>query len=307
MTIHHLDDRVPHSRFDKAVPPRLTVAPGDTVVLETLEGSGQVQPDWTAADFARIDPSRVHALTGPVRVEGAEPGDALRVDVLDVQHKGWGWTAVWPDFGLLAGEFAQMYLHHCRLVGDTCEFSEGIRIPAEPFCGVMGVAPAEGSLSSHAPGPHGGNLDVRHLTAGTSLWLPVLADGALFSCGDGHAAQGDGEVNGSGIEAAMTVTLRFDLVKQTPLAGLRFQSSPGRRLSRCDSRGYYVVTAHGPDLYASAQQATRDMIAHLVNTYGLSREVAYCLCGAAVDLKISQVVDRPDWMVSAYLPLAIFP
>jgi acetamidase/formamidase len=306
VTPYHLDDCAPHSRFDKDMAPRLTVCPGDTVVLETLEGGGQVEPDWTAADFVRIDPSRVHALTGPVRVEGAEPGDALRVEILDLQHKGWGWTAVWPNFGLLTGEFPEMYLHHCRLVGDTCEFSDHIRIPIEPFCGVMGVAPAEGSVITHAPGPHGGNLDIRHLTPGTVVWLPVLAEGALFSCGDCHATQGDGEVNGSGIEAPMTVTLRFGLEKGANLKGLRFQTPAEQRLSRADAKGYYVVTAYGPDLYVNAQQATRDMIAHLVKTYGLSREAAYCLCGAAVDLKISEIVDRPDWIVSAYLPLAIF-
>ncbi|MCE9616075.1 MAG: acetamidase/formamidase family protein [Lentisphaerae bacterium] len=306
MTTHHVDDRAPHSQFDRMLPPRLTVRPGDTVVFETLEGGGQVQPGWTAADFARVDQSRVHALTGPVRVEGAEPGDALRVEILDLQHKGWGWTAVWPAFGLLAGEFPELYLHHCRLVGDACEFSRNIRIPFEPFCGVMGVAPAEGSLRTLAPGPHGGNLDIRHLTPGTVMWLPVLADGALFSCGDCHAAQGDGEVNGSGIEAPMSVTLRFGVEKGANLTGLRFQTPPGRRLSLADEQGYYVVTAHGPDLYANSQQVIRDMIAHLVKTYGLSREAAYCLCGAAVDLKISEIVDRPDWIVSAYLPLAIF-
>lgn len=306
MQSYYLDDKLPHHRFDKTMPPRVCVTPGDTVVFDTLEGGGQVQPDWTAADFSRIDQSRVHALTGPVHVEGAEPGDALRVEILDLKHKGWGWTAVWPSFGLLTGEFPAMYLHHCRLEGDLCVFAERIHIPIEPFCGVMGVAPAGDGVNTHAPGPHGGNLDIRHLTAGTVLWLPVFAEGALFSCGDCHAAQGDGEVNGSGIEAPMTVTLRFGLEKGAGLSGPRFQTPVGRRLSVTDDRGYYVITAHGPDLFVNSQKATREMIAHLVRTYGLSREAAFCLCGAAVDLRISEIVDRPDWIVSAYLPLSIF-
>jgi acetamidase/formamidase len=171
----------------------------------------------------------------------------------------------------------------------------------------MGVAPREvGRLTTIPPRENGGNLDIRHLTPGTTVWFPVLVPGALFSCGDCHSAQGDGEVNGTGIETPMTVTLRFRLVKNANLRELRFQTPAGKKLTVTDDGGYYVTTAHGPDLFEDAQQAVRYMIEHLSNEYDMTPEQAYCLCGAAVDLKISEIVDAPNWIVSAYLPLSLF-
>ena len=240
-------------------------------------------------------------------MEGAEPGDTLVIEVLDLQHKGWGWSAVFPDFGPLAGEFAREYLHHYRLEGEWCWFRDDIRIPCEPFCGVMGVAPREpGRINTMPPRENGGNLDVRHLTAGATVFLPVLAPGALFSCGDCHAAQGDGEINGTGVESPMTVTLRFDLRKDLRVPELQFRTPPGRPLTSAGTDGYFVTTAHGPDLYGNAQQAVRAMLDHLTAEHALTREEAYCLCGAAVDLKISAIVNKPNFLVSAYLPHGIF-
>jgi acetamidase/formamidase len=141
---------------------------------------------------------------------------------------------------------------------------------------------------------------------GTKVWFPVLVPGALFSCGDCHAAQGDGEVNGTGIESPMSVTLRLNLVKDANLRELRFQTPAGKKLTVSDTGGYYVTTAHGPDLFADAQQAVRYMIDYLSTEYDMTPEQAYCLCGAAVDLKISEIVDAPNWIVSAYLPLSMF-
>ncbi len=185
MPTHHLDDACPHAFWDNAFPPRLSIHPGDTVVFETLEGSGQITPAFTAADFGLVDPDRVHALTGPVAVEGAEPGDTLVVEILGLKHKGWGWSAIIPEFGLLAEDFTEPHIHHFKLEGDTCVFKPGIHIPFEPFCGVMGVAPAElGRLDTTPPRLNAGNIDIRHLTAGTRVYLPVLHPGALFSCGD---------------------------------------------------------------------------------------------------------------------------
>ena len=307
MATHHLDDTQPHAFWDNAHPPRLTIQPGDTVVFETLETLGQVTPAWTAADLAGMDRSLVHALTGPVYVAGAEPGDTLVVEVLDLRHKGWGFCAFIPNFALLADEFPGHYIHHCTLDGDVCIFRADIRIPFVPFCGVMGVAPrAPGRLNTSPPRENGGNLDIRQLTVGATAFFPVLVPGALFSCGDCHAAQGDGEINGTGVESPMTVTLRFTLRKGERIPELRFIAPPDQRLNPAGRGGYFVTTAHGPDLYANAQQAVRYMLDHLVATYGLTREDAYCLCGAAVDLKISEVVDRPNWIVSAFLPLSIF-
>jgi len=304
---HHLDVGSPHAFWDNALAPRLTIEPGDTVVFETLEGTGQVTPASPSALLAELDPSLIHALNGPVRVEGAEPGDTLEVEVVSLEHHGWGWNGVIPGFGLLGAEFETPYIHHYALVDDRCHFREGIRIPFEPFCGVMGVAPAEaGRLDTAPPRRNAGNVDVRHLTAGARVRLPVLVEGALFSCGDCHAAQGDGEICGTGIESPMTVTLRFELLSGVETPELRFRTAPGRPLTRADGAGYVVTTAHGPDLFADAQQAVRYLLDDLVAEHGLTREEAYCLCGAAVDLRISEIVDEPNWIVAAYLPLSIF-
>jgi acetamidase/formamidase len=229
------------------------------------------------------------------------------VEIVSLKHKGWGWNGVIPGFGLLGEDFPTPYVHHYKLGRGTCEFRKDIRIPYEPFCGVMGVAPAEaGRLTTIPPRINGGNIDIRHLTPGSKVIFPVLAPGALFSCGDCHAAQGDGEVNGTGIESPMTVTLRFKVLKGANVPELRFTTPPGKKLTVTDEDGYFVTTAHGPDLFRDAQQAVRYMIDYLVQEHAMTREQAFCLCGAAVDLKISEIVDAPNWIVSAYLPLSIF-
>jgi acetamidase/formamidase len=308
MATHHLDDKQPHAFWDNSLAPRIRIQPGDTVVFETLEASSnQITPqsDENALRTLSFDP--IHPLTGPVYVEGAEPGDALVVEIVNLQHKGWGWNAVIPGFGLLGEDFPEPYLHHYPLEGDRCVFREDIVLPFEPFCGVMGVGPREsGRLTTIPPRQNGGNLDIRHLTPGSTAFFPVLVPGALFSCGDCHSAQGDGEVNGTGIETPMIVTLKFDLRKAANIPELRFTTPAGKKLTVADSGGYYVTTAHGPDLFEDAQRAIRYMIDYLAAEHKMSREQAYCLCGAAVDLKISEIVDAPNWIVSAYLPLGIF-
>jgi acetamidase/formamidase len=308
MATYRLDDRSPHAFWDQSLPPRLTIRPGDTVVFETLEASaGQITPRSRSAALATVSFDPIHPLTGPVFVRGAEPGDALAVQVVSLKHKGWGWNAVLPGFGLLANDFTAPYLHHYTLSRGGCVFRKDIVIPYEPFCGVMGVAPRDpGRLTTIPPRENGGNIDIRHLTPGSTLYLPVLVKGALFSCGDCHAAQGDGEVNGTGVESPMSVTLRFGLVKRAKLPELRFKTAAGKPLTRAGAKGYYATTAHGPDLFVNAQTAVRYMVDYVAKTYRMSREQAYCLCGAAVDLKISEIVDAPNWIVSAYLPLGIF-
>jgi acetamidase/formamidase len=306
MTLWRLDDAQPHAFWDNSLEPRARIAPGDTVIFETLEGTGQVTPATGSGALASLRPGLIHPLNGPVVVEGATPGDGLVVEVVALEHKGWGWNGVIPGFGLLGGEFGEPYIHHYRLAGDECFFADDVVIPIEPFCGVMGVAPAEpGRISTAPPRRNGGNLDLRHLTPGARLVLPVLVEGALFSCGDCHAAQGDGEVNGTGVESPMSVTLRFHLRRRGAPATTEFFTRPGP-LSRSERSGYLATTAHGPDLMEDARGAVRSMIDHLVAERGLSREQAYCLCGAAVDLRLSQVVNEPNWLVSAYLPLSIF-
>jgi len=308
MATHHLDDTQPHAFWDNSYPARLRIQPGDTVVFETLEASaGQFGPDSVSEAVRTLNFDLIHPLTGPVFIEGAEPGDALVVDIISLKHKGWGWNAVIPGFGLLAEDFPEPYLHHYKLGETTCEFRSDIQIPYEPFCGVMGVGPREsGRFNTIPPRENAGNIDIRHLTPGSRAFFPVLVPGALFSCGDCHSAQGDGEVNGSGIETKMTVTLTFNLQKGANIPELRFVTPPGKKLTVADEGGYYVATAHGPDLFKDTQQAIRYIIDYLSSEHNLTREQAYCLCGAAVDLKISEVVDAPNWIVSAYLPLSIF-
>jgi acetamidase/formamidase len=300
-----LDDRQPHAFWDNALPPRLSIEAGDTVVFETLEGTGQITPDSPDEALAELRAELIHPLTGPVWIDGAMPGDTLEVEVVALRHKGWGWNGVIPGFGLLGDEFDGPYLHHYSLEADECLFADDIRIPYEPFCGVMGVAPSEeGRFDTAPPRRNGGNVDIRHLTAGARVRLPVLVEGALFSCGDCHAAQGDGEVNGTGIESPMEVTLRFQLHSGLETPELRF-TTPAP-LARADRDTWFATTAHGSDLFANAQQAIRHMLDHLIAEHGLTREQAFCLCGAAVDLRISEIVNEPSSIVSAYLPLSIF-
>ncbi len=308
MATHHLDDTQPHAFWDNSHPPRLVIRPGDVVVFEALEASAnQIGPHSTTDTLKTLSFDPIAPLTGPVHVEGAQPGDALEVEIVSLEHKGWGWSAIIPDFGLLAEDFKEPYLHLSRIEGAWCWFTPHIRVPYEPFCGTMGVAPADsGRFDTLPPRRNGGNLDIRHLTPGARVWLPVLVPGGLFSCGDCHAAQGDGEVNGTAIEIPATVTLRFNLVKDANLPEMRFVTPGGKKLTTVDEGGYYVTTAAGPDLFKNAQQAIRYMIDHLAREYPMTRQEAYCLCGIAVDLKISQIVDTPNWMVSAYVPLSIF-
>lgn len=306
MAEHYLDDSVTQPFWDKSVTPRLTIDAGDTVVIECAEPVGQLTPQSSDEDLANIDFALVHALTGSIAVNGAAAGDALEVEILDMQHKGWGWTGHIPGFGLLQEDFDYSYIHHWELDGDSCRFGvNDITLPFEPFPGCVGVAPAEsGHLTTIPPRINGGNVDVRDLVVGCAFWLPVLAEGALFSTGDCHAAQGQGEVSGTAIESPMTVTMRFNVRKDLSVKELQIRRpSP---MTKTDSAGYHIMTAHGPDLMENAKNAVRYMIEWLVANYGLSESQAYCICSAAGDLKIAEIVDAPNWVVAFHMPLSIF-
>ena len=296
-----------HCRWDNSIAPLATVEPGDVVVLETKEATdGQVFPGCSIDVLRNLDFSVIHPITGPVAVLGAEPGDVLEVEVLDILHKDWGWTAIIPGFGLMADEFDDPFLKIWELQENIAYFKTGIRLPLEPFCGVMGVAPAEaGSLDTIPPRLNGGNIDIKQLVKGSKLLLPVLHPGALFSLGDAHAAQGDGEVCGTAIEGPMTVTVRFGVHKGMSIPELQY-TTPGTAAEKANKKGYYVTTGHSPDLFVAAKNATRNMITHMVKYYDLTRHEAYALCSVAVDLRISEIVDAPNWLVSAFLPLDIF-
>ncbi len=309
---HRLDAGLVHYEWNQAIPPRLAIAPGDTVVFDTRDAAdGYYTPESTDADVAARGPFRGHPLTGPVRVEGARPGDVLVVEILAVRPPAFGWTHIRPGRGLLPEvEFPKPFLQLWDLADGTHARMRGRRdpavaVPMAPFPGVMGVALDEpGGHSTMPPRKNGGNMDIRQLTAGATLYLPVWVDGALFSVGDAHAVQGDGEVCISAVETSAQVTLRFDLVRDRSLYEPRLRT---RGPLAVDGRGpYYVTTAHGPDLFPAAQQAVRYMVDHLVVERGFSREEAYVLCSVAVDLKISEIVDAPNWIVSAFLPESIF-
>ena len=306
MAEYYLDATVTQPYWDNSIEPRLEVEAGDTVVLETPEPCGQVTPEWTDEDLANIDFALIHALVGSIYVKGAGPGDTLEVGVLELKHKGWGWSGHLQHFGLLAEDFDYAYIHHWKLEGDTCYFGvKDIELPFQPFCGTMGVAPREpGRIDTIPPRWNGGNIDIRDLGPGAKVWFPVFVEGALFACGDCHSAQGDGELCGTGVESPMTVTLRLDVRKDLTVDEIQFQTpSP---LTRTDTQGYHATTAHGPDLMENARNATRYMIDWLVENKGLTRSQAYILCSQAADLKISQIVDAPNFIVSAYMPLSIF-
>jgi acetamidase/formamidase len=307
---HHLDRSVAHYEWNNALAPRLEIDPGDTVVFETRDAADRFYSrQSTHADVLNRGPFRGHPLTGPVRVRGAQPGDVLAIDILDVQPGAdFGWTAIRPGRGLLPeADFSKPFLQIWDVSDRThARMGRGIAVPLAPFPGVMGTALDEpGGHSTMPPRKNGGNMDVKQLTAGTTVYLPVWVDGALFSVGDGHGAQGDGEVCVTAVEMMARVTLRFDLRRGRSLAEPQFRTSGP--LGQATNVGpHYATTAHGPDLFASAQQAIRYMIDHLVEERGLGREEAYIVSSVAVDLKISEIVDAPNWIVSAFLPESIF-
>jgi len=301
-------DRV-HYTWDAGHEPALTIADGDTVVVHTRDVSdNQIGPDSDTSVVAGLDWERVYPLAGPIYVEGAKPGDTLAVEILDLHTEGWGWTAILPGLGLLPEEFPDAYLRVFDISnGEVVPFREDIEIPLAPFMGTMGVCPAGASAQPvMPPGTFGGNLDTRQLVAGTTLYLPVQVEGALFSCGDAHGCQGDGEVCVTGLEAPMYATLRFSLDKKRELPSPQFRTRPGSLTSRVDHGAWYGTTGVGPDLFVNAQNAVRAMIDHITDVSSLSREDAYLLCSLCVDLKISEIVDAGEWIVSALLPEAVF-
>lgn len=296
-----------HLAWDHSISPIARIASGETVAFDCLDAScGQIGPDATAETIQALDFSRVDQVNGPMYVEGAEPGDTLEVEFVEFQPADWGWTALIPGFGLLADEFTEPALKIWRLSDGWAEFASGIRIPLEPFCGEVGLAPAAvGAFSTIPPYRHGGNLDTKHLTRGARLYLPVEVAGALFSMGDGHAAQGDGEVCGTAIETPMRAVVRLTVHKDRSIAEPQFRTA-GPLAQRTNTAAYQVTQGIGPDIREAARQAVRHMIDYLMREYSLSAADAYMLCSVAVDLKLCEVVDMPNYVVGAFLPMSLF-
>ena len=345
-----------HNRWHPDLPPALVIEPGDEVVVDTRDGlDGQITPATGDADLARLDLDRGHPLSGPIAVRGAEPGDVLKVEILAVDTDGFGSTAVFPGFGLLGDLFEEPYLVTWGLHEGSATSGrlDGIRVPADPFVGVIGVAPshermerfrareaalieaggvalppnaggavpavepyASTALRTIPPRETGGNLDVPQARAGATLFLPVDVPGALLSLGDVHFAQGDGEVCGTAIEVHGRVILRVDVL---PAAKLRFrpQAPAFESVEPAwkGSRRHFVTTGlpirpdgsnADMDTTLAARNAVLAMIDWLGAERGLSREQAYVLCSVAVDLRISEIVDVPNPVVSALCPLDIF-
>ena len=350
-----------HNRWHPDITPALRIASGSTVEMETIDGlDRQITPKTVAADLLTVNMGRVHPLTGPVHVEGAQPGDLLAVRIEAVDTASRGFTLIMPGFGFLREHFPDPYLIHWEMSGGFAHSPDlpGVRIPGAPFMGVMGVAPshelltrinrreadllarggavlppdptasvpsdpsiANSAMRTIAPHETGGNVDIKHLTAGATLYLPVYQPGALFSVGDAHFAQGDGESCGTAVETSATFVAKFELLKgeaarrkqndpsfehpgffTSPEMGVprRFYATTGIPVSRDGLRN------ESEDLTMAARNALLNMIDYLTDTRGLTRQQAYCLTSVAVDLKVSQVVDVPNLIVSAFLPLDIF-
>jgi acetamidase/formamidase len=299
-----------HLGWDRSFPPVARIAPGDSLEFDVADASGgQLSESSTAADVGRLDFSKVNPVAGPVFVAGAEPGDVLKITLLSFVPSGWGWTANIPGFGLLADEFKEPALHLWRYdptLLSPALFGRWAKVPLKPFTGTIGLAPAEPGLHSIVPPRRvGGNMDVRDLALGTELFLPVEVAGALFSVGDTHAAQGDGEVCGTAIESPMRVALQFDLLKREPLAFPRFRTA-GPVTRHLDAKGYEATTGIGPDLMQAARAAVRSMIDLLGRRHGMPATDAYLLCSVCGDLRISEIVDVPNWTVSFYMPRIVF-
>ena len=336
-------------------PPALACLPGDDVVVTTRDAvDGQFSMNSTHEDVPRADRTIVHPLTGPILVEGAEPGDLLVVEILAVEPGVFGYTAQIPGFGFLRNEFPAPFLVRWEIAGDRATSPDlpGIRIPGRPFMGIMGVAPSRDllarisvreralavsgadvalpeprgavpedaaisreALRTKPPRENGGNLDVKDMVAGTRVVFPVWTEGALFSTGDGHFAQGDGEACGTAIETTATLHVRFDLIKaggsdrgirDVTLYGNGADAFSGDYVATTGLSVYAESGGEPEDLNGAARSALRNMIDHLSEEYGYTRQQAYAICSVAVDLKISEIVDAPNFVVTAQLPLGIF-
>jgi acetamidase/formamidase len=299
-----------HLGWDNSLEAVLRIAPGECIEFDVHEASGaQLSATSTAADVDRLDFSKINPVAGPISIEGAEPGDVLKVTLLSFSPSGWGWTANIPGFGLLADDFRESALriwHYDPNSLAPALFGHWGKVPLKPFTGTIGLAPAAAGMHSVVPPRRvGGNMDVRDIAQGTELFLPVEFPGALFSVGDTHAAQGDGEVCGTAIESPMKVALKFDLVKQTPLTYPRF-TTPGPVTRHVDAKGYEVTTGIGPDLMDAARAAVRSMIDLLCKRQSMPAVDAYMLCSVCGDLRISEIVDAPNWTVSFYFPRIVF-
>jgi acetamidase/formamidase len=303
---HRIDPQRIHHSWDNTLEPSLRIGSGDTVHYDLLmAGHGQVHEGATYEQTS-FDFDTLYNLLGPLYVEGAAPGDTLRVDILELEPGDWGWCVILPDLGTLPDQFPDPYLRTFDLRSRThADLVPGVRIPFSPFLGTMGTHPDDPAIASAFP-PHkgGGNIDTRHLTAGSTLWLPVWCEGALFSCGDPHAMQGDGEVCVAALECDMRATLRFTVERRT--IPVPYFQTGGALTPQVEASGHHGAMGIAPDLMEGTRAAVAGMVDWIVAERGLTREDAYMLCSLAGDLKILEVVDAGMWNVGLTLPLSVF-
>ena len=308
-SIHDLRPDAFNYVWDNSIEPALEIESGEAVELHVRDASDeQIHKGSGVEDVAKLDFSHVNPVSGPVFVKGARPGDVLEVELAELKAKDWGWTAIIPGFGLLADEFPDPWLRisEVEAAAGRVRFGEHVTLPHRPFPGTLGVAlPEPGEHSIVPPSRFGGNMDVKHLRAGVRLFLPVGVDGALFSLGDTHGAQGDGEVCGTAIETAMDVVVRLSVRRDLSIGAPQFHL-PAGALAENEQSSFHVCTGVGPDLMEAARDAVRATIAHLGEHHGLEREEAYAVASVAADLRIHEVVDAPNWVVGAFIPEAIF-
>ena len=306
-TIHSLQH---HFGWDNANKPVINIKSGETIEIDTVDSSGsQLNIDSTIDDVKNLDFSKVNPVTGPIFIEDAKEGDVVEVELIDFIASGWGWTAVIPGFGLLADEFKDPDLNLWKYNKDNpieSIYSTYGKVPLKPFVGTIGLALKEPGNHSIVPPRHcGGNLDIKDLSKGSKVRFPVQIPGALLSLGDTHAAQGDGEICGTAIESPMKVIVKVNLIKNMKIPSPQFETF-GPVSNHIDKDGYFVTTGVGPDLMEGAKNAIRSMIDLLVKKLNIPDSKAYMFCSVCADLRISEVVDVPNLVVSCYFPKSVF-
>ncbi|KAK3319354.1 hypothetical protein B0H66DRAFT_267508 [Apodospora peruviana] len=320
----HITSSQLHLNWSKSLTPVMTVPSGSEITFDLRDGGNlQIRPDNAATSLSDFDFSQADPAQGPIYIDTAEPGDVLKIEFLDLVPGSYGWTAIFPGFGLLSDEFPDPVLKIWDLSPSkkTATFKSGIEVPVRPFLGIVGVAPAvEGELSTIPPyAKSGGNMDCRDLSRkGSTLYLPVNVPGALFSCGDGHAAQGDGEVCGTAIETTMKVRLRLTVEKRSlrqergyAIQCPHFVTPPPTKEDvearmAAESKGEYAVLGIHEDMREATRMAVRGMIDWLEAEKGLTRVEAYMLASVGAGLKFAEVVDMPNFGVVCSMPLSVF-
>ncbi len=349
-----------HNRWHPDIPPILTVDQGQVIGIETRDAlDGQITPSTTPEQLRQVSLNVAHALTGPIYINGAEPGDLLEVTIVEIEPQPFGFTTQLPGFGFLRDIFTEPHIVHWNIANGfaTSPDLPGVRIPGASFMGVMGLAPshelleqiksreadlarrggialppeaasaipsdpaiARAAIRTIAPHETGGNVDIKQLTQGTTLRMPVYVPGALFSVGDGHFAQGDGESCGTAVEMGATFYGSFKVIKGAARArNIRdvqyYRDDYFTAPEMAVPRRFFATTgqsytregvAHSEDTTLAARNALLNMIDYLVDERGFTRQQAYAICSVAVDLKISELVDVPNFVVSAFVPLDIF-